>query len=350
MSVTIVTTLPKAGPAKSTDDSSNKLADSNNATDGLDFASLLLGQLAPLTQETLASANTTVQEQTAEDTTAPSDAVAVLASLNLTTQAPEQSISKDAHETISAPLSGEGKNATVLPASATPQTTSTSVANGKQGDAAVVEPGLVETPAVDDKPARFAVPVLAETVKESVAPKALTLDAQPSTISPLTNNAPAHQSTALPSHTSALSVPTPIREQNWATDFGQKIMWLANNDKQAAQLTLNPQQMGPIDISLTIEKGSATASFVSANADVREAIETAMPRLREMFANAGISLGQTNVSAESFKQHAGDGNSNGSASASWPRDNAILATDLAGTLSSRSGFSQRGNGMVDIFA
>ena len=186
MSVTIVTTPPKTGLATSTDDSSNKLADSNNATDGLDFASLLLGQLAPLTQETLASANTTVQEQTAEDTTAPSDAVAVLASLNLTTQAPEQSISKDAHETISAPLSGEGKNATVLPALATPQTTSTSVANGKQGDAAVVEPGLVETPAVDDKPARFAVPVLAETVKESVAPKALTLDAQPSTISPLT--------------------------------------------------------------------------------------------------------------------------------------------------------------------
>ena len=354
MSVTIVTTLPKTGPATSTDDSSNKLADSNNATAGLDFASLLLGQLAPLTQETLVSANATAQEQTAEDTAAPTDAVAVLASLNLTTQASENSMSKDAPEAASAPLSGVGKNDTPLPALATQQATSNSMAGGKQVDAAasaaVAEPALVGTPAVDDKPAKLAVPLLAESVKESIAPKALTLDAQPSAVSPLTNNAPAHQSAALPSHTSALSVPTPIRDQNWATDFGQKIMWLANNDKQAAQLTLNPPQMGPIDISLTIEKGSATASFVSGNADVREAIETAMPRLREMFANAGISLGQTNVSAESFKQHAGDGNSNGSASASWPRDNAILATDLAGTLSSRSGFSQRGSGMVDIFA
>ena len=58
---------------------------------------------------------------------------------------------------------------------------------------------------------------------------------------------------------------------------------------------------------MNIDKGHATAAFVSANAEVRDALESALPRLREMFASAGIALGQTSVSAESFSQQAGDG-------------------------------------------
>jgi flagellar hook-length control protein FliK len=107
--------------------------------------------------------------------------------------------------------------------------------------------------------------------------------------------------------------------------------------------------MGPIEISLTMDKGNATASFVSANADVREAIESALPRLREMFASAGINLGQTNVGAESFQQQAANSDANRSPS-QWMSDNAILAADLAGSLPVRAFATQQGNRMVDIFA
>ena len=44
---------------------------------------------------------------------------------------------------------------------------------------------------------------------------------------------------------------------------------------------LNPPQLGPIEISLHVKAIKATAVFSSANADVREAIETALPRLRK---------------------------------------------------------------------
>jgi flagellar hook-length control protein FliK len=100
---------------------------------------------------------------------------------------------------------------------------------------------------------------------------------------------------------------------------------------------------------LSLDKGNATASFVSANAEVRDAIETALPRLREMFANAGIELGQTNVSAESFKQQAGSGEGHRSAS-QWRSDNAILVADTAGSQADGASAIQRGSGMVDIFA
>ena len=166
---------------------------------------------------------------------------------------------------------------------------------------------------------------------------------------PLALQALNHDSATAKSRETSLAVNTPFRNPGWDADFGQKIMWLTKNDQHSAQLSLNPAQMGPIEISITVDKGSATASFASANADVREAIETALPRLREMFANAGIQLGQTNVGAESFqRQAASDGTS--FAGARWVADNAILAGNPVGSGAGRTLALQQGNGMVDIFA
>jgi flagellar hook-length control protein FliK len=114
-------------------------------------------------------------------------------------------------------------------------------------------------------------------------------------------------------------------------------------------LTLNPPQIGPIEVSLSVEGGHASVSFASANAEVRDAIETALPRLREMLASAGIELGQTNVGAESFRQQQQASWASSAASRSTD-DSAILAADSAVALPSRAFATQRGNGLVDLFA
>jgi len=67
---------------------------------------------------------------------------------------------------------------------------------------------------------------------------------------------------------------------------------------------LNPPELGPLQITLTITNDQASAQFVSQHAAVREAIDAAMPRLREMLAEGGITLGNTSVSAESSGQQA----------------------------------------------
>ena len=46
------------------------------------------------------------------------------------------------------------------------------------------------------------------------------------------------------------------------------------------------------------------AMFVSAHSSVRAAVEAALPQLRTMLAESGISLGNTSVSAESQPQTA----------------------------------------------
>lgn len=160
---------------------------------------------------------------------------------------------------------------------------------------------------------------------------------------------------AVPGHGAAVTdditvpFPTPLRDPSWAGDLGQKLLWFASHEKQLAQLTLHPPQLGSIEITLNLDKDGASAHFVSLNADVRGAIETAVPRLREMFAGTGIELGQVSVGSESFRQQS-DRQQESSHRPRPPADNAILGSDSANSLSGKTFVAQRGRGLVDIFA
>lgn len=366
MSITIVSTMPKPSQATATD---NTASGDNAATQG--FANLLQGQLQstpPMALETVQKANERTELAITE--LAPSDAAAFLATLG---RIPRESGRKD----DSAPaedssLQDDTKIDGIVSdtSNATPiaiQTAALGAQNiGPAGSAknsmsaslqtaAIVEQlpqGLTSTDtitsvtaAIEDRAAKLAAAAAIATSAENPSTRIASADTTQSAIPALVGNPNTHPIR----HEVSLSVPTPVRDQAWASDFGQKIVWLASNDKQSAQITLNPPQMGPIEISLSMDKGSATASFTSANSEVRNALETAMPKLREMFASAGIELGQTNVSAESFRQQAENGNAN-RGSSQWRSDNAILAADSAISQSVRAFGAQHGSGLVDIFA
>lgn len=96
-----------------------------------------------------------------------------------------------------------------------------------------------------------------------------------------------------------LTVTTPVGRKDWGDDFGQKITWLATHNQQSAELHLNPPQLGPLDVVVSVSGDQATAFFSSPHAAVRDAVEQAMPKLREMMADNGITLGNTSVSDQS---------------------------------------------------
>lgn len=89
----------------------------------------------------------------------------------------------------------------------------------------------------------------------------------------------------------------------WNQALGDKIVWMVAGAQQSATLTLNPPNMGPLQIVLNVSNEQATASFFSAQPEVRQALEAAFPKLREMMNEAGIQLGQATVSADTPQQH-----------------------------------------------
>lgn len=89
----------------------------------------------------------------------------------------------------------------------------------------------------------------------------------------------------------------------WDQALSQKIVWMVGGAEQSASISLNPPDLGPLQVVLTVTNDQANATFISAQPEVRLAIEAAMPKLREMMSDAGIQLGQANVSADNASQH-----------------------------------------------
>lgn len=141
-----------------------------------------------------------------------------------------------------------------------------------------------------------------------------------------------------------VAVDAPVRSPAFATEFGEKMVWFAGRQGQVAEMTLNPPQMGSVEIRLTVAGGEAGAHFFSANPAVREAIEAALPKLRDLMAQAGINLGEANVRDQSFAQGKGSERSDAALSAMFPGSEA--AADSAGFGAPRS----LGLGLVDLYA
>lgn len=115
-------------------------------------------------------------------------------------------------------------------------------------------------------------------------------------------NPPAEIPTALAGAAITRLVPS-VGTSAWNQALGEKIVWMAAGSQQTASLTLNPPNLGPLQIVLQVSNDQASASFFSAQPEVRQALEAAFPRLREMMDEAGIQLGQATVSADTPRQN-----------------------------------------------
>ena len=92
------------------------------------------------------------------------------------------------------------------------------------------------------------------------------------------------------------SIGLPVTHQKWGQALGQRMVYMANQQMQQAQITLNPEKLGPVQIRLQIDRDQKVNVVMTAQHGVtREAMEAAMPRLKEMFEQAGIDLGSVDV-------------------------------------------------------
>jgi flagellar hook-length control protein FliK len=106
-----------------------------------------------------------------------------------------------------------------------------------------------------------------------------------------------------------LFIDSPPGSAEWKHSLGERVVWLVNNQQQTAQLRLNPPDLGPVDIRLHLNHDQASIVFHAQHAYVRDAIEDAIPRLREMLQGEGLDLADVDVSqgeTQFGQQHAED--------------------------------------------
>lgn len=140
-----------------------------------------------------------------------------------------------------------------------------------------------------------------------------------------------------------------VGNPGWDQALGQKVVYLATSGQQSATLTLNPPDLGPLQVVLQISNDQANASFTAAQPEVRQALEAALPRLREMMSEAGISLGNATVSTNlpNQQQSSTPGEQSRQNQTSQFRDNGNTKEGIVPLGVSRPIHS--GNGLVDTF-
>ena len=131
-----------------------------------------------------------------------------------------------------------------------------------------------------------------------------------SSLNPASNNISSMSLATMPQ----TEIAEPFGKPAWAQGMGKQILWMANQNISSAEIRLNPAHLGPIEVRLDISDDQINVALSSRHAVVREAMEMALPKLREMFDSNGMSLADTDISHQSFAQQReqnmanGDGN------------------------------------------
>ena len=99
----------------------------------------------------------------------------------------------------------------------------------------------------------------------------------------------------------AAQISTPVGSPAWGNEVGQHMIWMVGQKQQVAELHLNPPHLGPLDITLTMDGTETTAVFTSPHGAVRDAIVAELPRLREVLADSGITLGNASVTSDNSR-------------------------------------------------
>ncbi len=133
----------------------------------------------------------------------------------------------------------------------------------------------------------------------------------------------------------------------WDQAISQKVVWMLGAQEQSATLTLNPPDMGPLQVVIHVHNDQADTTFISDNAEVRQALQDGMENLREKMSESGIQLGQANVSSggqmqQQFQQAAQQSR----ADASLGKNTSVSSIEH---VSSPKILVRTSNGLVDTF-
>jgi flagellar hook-length control protein FliK len=168
---------------------------------------------------------------------------------------------------------------------------------------------------------------------------------------------------ALPTNDSAKAevpaITTQLGKPAWSEDLGQKLIWMNKQAMPSAEIRLNPEHLGPVLVKIDVHQDQTSITFTAQHQAVRDAIEAAIPKLREMFNGQQLQLGDVNVSqhqqqseqrqARDFFQAASEQGRRGQANGDEATGAGISESqDIADEI--EAGRAIAGNGLLSLFA
>ncbi|MFE1812674.1 flagellar hook-length control protein FliK [Metapseudomonas otitidis] len=150
--------------------------------------------------------------------------------------------------------------------------------------------------------------------------------------------------------------PVAINQNGWSEAVVDRVMWLSSQNLKSAEIQLDPQELGRLEVRIHMNQDQTQVTFASPNAGVRDALEGQMHRLRDMFNQQGMTQLDVNVSDQSLArswqgqqggegERRGGGNGNGGLLGGSGDDET-----LAGVSELRPAAAGVARGLVDYYA
>jgi flagellar hook-length control protein FliK len=229
----------------------------------------------------------------------------------------------------------------------------TAAATGDVRPSAVQSPAGVQVPAVvASQPAAEAVAAILRDVSRNhdvskISPASGSALAESQGVSRPDWLPAAHAAataTSVPPAPASAGPPIDLRSHDWQGSFAERVHWLVDSNVDEARITLHPPELGAVDIDISLLDDKTYVQLTTATAAARDELSQSLPRLRELFAASGLTLGSASVHDGRAQHHGGDGEG---AAARSPRQPAPLA-DLADVGPSLR--TARPLGRIDVFA
>ena len=129
----------------------------------------------------------------------------------------------------------------------------------------------------------------------------------------------------------------------FANELGQQIAWMSNGDIKEASIRLHPQDMGQLDVKISVHENRVDVAFAAQHPAAVQAVNQTLTQLDTMLAHHGLQLGQTQVG-----QHkAGQGDPGNGKSFAQVAQGGNQASDATGVQHATVRVS---NALVDDFA
>ncbi|WP_454455856.1 flagellar hook-length control protein FliK [Thauera phenylacetica] len=312
-------------------------------------------RLAALAAGTAADAEETPADAAASSPTDPAALAglpaAIAALLAGRAQAPSTADEAGA-ETGTPQLAADGGRKSLQNSALLPKTDLSAGTGGNTG------PGSDATPAFLLQGREFAAAAMAARGASGAGAGGMTADGlEPAGTGSGNGNAPAglphthgatpllRQSPAAQASSPQLPVATPAGEPGWAEDVGNQVRWMLGRAESKAELVLTPPNMGKLEVSINLSGDQTTAQFIASSQAARDALERALPQLREALQQAGILLGDANVST-SGQGREGDGREGSGGRGDRGEASAGGSTGTG----SAGGWLRQQQGMVNTFA
>ena len=100
----------------------------------------------------------------------------------------------------------------------------------------------------------------------------------------------------------SLDIQPAVQSKAWSRVLSGRVIWMAREGIEQATIKLNPANLGLLEVKLTMNDEKVHVTFIAQHAATRDALEQALPRLRESFIENGLEYADADVLQQDFQQ------------------------------------------------